>query len=307
MSGKIFLVKPRGFCAGVNRAVLTVEKALEKYGKPVYVRHQIVHNNYVVDDLEKKGVIVVEHIREVPNGSIIVFSAHGIPPSVKEEAKKRNLRMIDATCPLVKKVHLEAQYFDKKNYNIVLIGHRGHQEVMGTMGYAKMHLVETCNDVDKLVVPQDEEKIVYLTQTTLSLDDTQEIVEALKIRYPQIVSAPKEDICYASQNRQGAVKELIKYVDVVLVVGALNSSNSNRLVETAQKKGKDAFLIYDIDNINNEYLRYDNIGVTSGASVPDMLVDKLIDYIKTMKPGIKVEEILVTEENTLFPIPKEVA
>lgn len=307
MLEKILLVKPRGFCAGVNRAILTVEKALEKFGAPIYVRHQIVHNNYVVKDLEDKGAVFVESSAEVPDGGIIIFSAHGVPPEVIEEAKTRNLTPIDATCPLVTKVHLEAVYFQKKGFEIILVGHKGHQEVLGTIGYAKMTLVENVQNVLDLSIPENTEKICFLTQTTLSMDDTEEIIRALKKKYPQIVSAPKEDICYASQNRQNAVKDLIKLVDCVLVVGALNSSNSNRLVETARKRGKDAFLIYDLENIDvNKFLKYKTIGITSGASVPDVLVNRLIDEIRKNTPNIVLEDLLLIKEDIIFPLPKEV-
>lgn len=306
MLEKIYLVKPRGFCAGVNRAIQTVEKAIAKFGSPIYVRHQIVHNNYVVKDLEKKGAIFVDSLDAVPNGSIIIFSAHGIPPTVIEEAKSRNLTTIDATCPLVTKVHMEAVYFGKKDYQIVLIGHKGHQEVVGTMGYANMTLVENIVDVSKLSFPENIEKIVYLTQTTLSLDDTVDVIEALKKKYPQIISAPKEDICYASQNRQAAVKDLSQYVECILVVGASNSSNSNRLVETAKKKGVDAFLIHNLSKIeSNWFLPYKTIGITSGASVPDILVDKLIKHIQKTKSNIVIENLNVIKEDVFFQLPKE--
>jgi 4-hydroxy-3-methylbut-2-enyl diphosphate reductase len=278
MLEKIYLIKPRGFCAGVKRAVLTVEKALEKFGTPIYTRHQIVHNNYVVKSLEEKGVIFVEEISEIPKNNVVVFSAHGIPPKVMQEAKEKNLIVIDATCPLVKKVHLEAVRYQKNDYKIILIGHKGHQEVLGTMGYAEMVLVENITDVENLKIPSSTEKIVYLTQTTLSLDGTQEIIEALKKKYPHINAAPKKDICYSSQNRQTAVKELVKYVDCVLVVGSTNSSNSNRLVETAKRQGIDSYLIHNLESIKNSHFsNYKNVGISSGASVPDELVDKLID------------------------------
>jgi len=307
MLEKIYLIKPRGFCAGVNRAVLTVEKALEKFGTPIYTRHQIVHNNYVVKNLEEKGVIFVEEISEIPKNNVVVFSAHGIPPKVIEEAKEKNLTIIDATCPLVKKVHLEASRYKKENYTIILIGHKGHQEVLGTMGYADMTLVEDIKDVENLEIPSSTEKIIYLTQTTLSLDGTREIINALKKRYPHINSAPKKDICYSSQNRQTAVKELVKYTDVVLVVGAKNSSNSNRLVETAKNEGIDSYLIHDLDNIDNKYFtNYKNIGISSGASVPDELVNKLIAYITDHYPKTEIEEIITVNENLYFPVPKEV-
>jgi len=307
MLEKIYLVNPRGFCAGVNRAITTVENALKKFGSPIYVRHQIVHNNYVVKELEDKGVIFIEDINEVPDDGVLIFSAHGIPPKVQQEADDRNIKTIDATCPLVTKVHKEAEHFDRSGYTIVLIGHKGHQEVIGTMGYAQMTLVEVEEDVAELTIPQDTEKIVYLSQTTLSIDDTADIIEALKNKYTNIKSVPKGDICYASQNRQNAVKELAKHVECVLVVGALNSSNSNRLVETAKKRGVDAFLIHDLENIDdNVYKNYKHIGITSGASVPDSLVKKLTNYINN-NYNVEIKNLIVEEEDMFFPVPKEVA
>jgi 4-hydroxy-3-methylbut-2-enyl diphosphate reductase len=260
-----------------------------------------------IQELENKGVIFIEDISEVPDDGVLIFSAHGIPPKVQQEADDRNIKTIDATCPLVTKVHKEAEHFDRSGYTIILIGHKGHQEVIGTMGYAQMTLVEVEEDVAELTIPQNTEKIVYLSQTTLSIDDTADIIKALRNRYPNIKSVPKGDICYASQNRQNAVKELAKHVECVLVVGALNSSNSNRLVETAKKRGVDAFLIHDLENIDdNVYKSYKHIGITSGASVPDSLVKKLTNYINN-NYNVEIKNLIVEEENMFFPVPKEVA
>ncbi|MBS3135466.1 4-hydroxy-3-methylbut-2-enyl diphosphate reductase [Candidatus Woesearchaeota archaeon] len=300
---KILLANPRGYCAGVTRAVDIVEAALEKFGRPIYVKHHIVHNVYVVRDLEKKGAIFVENLSEIPSGSRAIFSAHGTSPSVKADAKTMGLEVIDAVCPLVTKVHVEARRYSRNGYSIVLVGHRGHIEVEGTMGYAHMHLVENLNDVSKLEI--DSEKMVYLTQTTLSLDDTSIIISALKKKFPKIESPPKEDICYATTNRQNAVKELCKYADLILVVGSPTSSNSNRLVDAARHCGVNSYLISDSMSIKNEWIRDAQvIGVTSGASVPDVLVKGVVSAIKGYYPS-EVEELEAVKENVQFMMPDE--
>jgi len=300
MISKVLLVNPRGFCAGVDRAIEIVESCLTVFGKPVYVRHEIVHNQHVVRDLEKKGAIFVEDLEEIPKGNVVVLSAHGVAPSVKREANERELNVIDATCPLVAKVHIEAIKFHNEGYSIVLIGHHGHQEVIGTMGEAPMSLVENVQDVEKLEL--NSEKIVYLTQTTLSIDDTKDIIEALKKKFPHIDAPKKEDICYATTNRQNAVKELAKKCDIILVVGAYNSSNSLRLVETAKNCAVDSYLVPDITHLKQEWLEgNETVGITSGASAPEILVQELIDYFKGN--GAQIQELDVIEEKTIFPIP----
>ena len=300
MVKKIILTKPRGFCAGVDRAIEIVEKALKIYN-PVYVKHQIVHNIYVIKDLEKKGAIFVEELDEIPDNNLVIFSAHGVSPKVREEAKKRNLNILDATCPLVTKVHLEAIRYNKEGYSIILIGHKGHQEVLGTMEEAPMFLVGNINDVNNLKINSD--KIAYITQTTLSLDDTKNIADALKKKYPNIESPKSNDICYATQNRQNAVKELAKKCDLILVIGSKNSSNSNRLVETAKLHGCDSYLIEDKNSINQEWLKnVENLGVTSGASAPEFLVEELINYLKN-KFNCEIESQNVIEENVKFTLP----
>ncbi|MBI2144924.1 4-hydroxy-3-methylbut-2-enyl diphosphate reductase [Candidatus Woesearchaeota archaeon] len=305
MTGKIVLASPRGFCAGVERAIDVVEEALAKYGKPVYVKHQIVHNSHVIDDLSQKGAVFVESVDDVPNGSVVIFSAHGVPPSAHAEAAARNLRIIDATCPLVTKVHLEAKRYSREGYSILLVGHRGHVEVIGTSGEAPevTQLVETVEDANKVIVPNPD-KVVCLTQTTLSVDDTRKIVEALKARFPRLVFPPKEDICYATQNRQNAVKELAKGVGLVIVVGSKNSSNSNRLVEVARDLGVKAYLVNEFSEIDPVWLdNVDSVGITSGASVPDYLVQEVIKRLK--ESGIsEVAELSVLKENTKFSLPR---
>lgn len=305
MLQKIILANPRGFCAGVDRAITIVEEALALFGTPIYVRHQIVHNEFVVKMLEQKGVIFVEELSDIPDGSNVIFSAHGIPPSVREEATKKHLNTIDATCPLVTKVHMEALKYQKEGKEIILIGHKGHQEVIGTMGHAPMHLVQSVEDVKTLTIETSKE-IACITQTTLSLDDTAEIMNALKEKYPDIKTLPKKDICYATQNRQNAVKELAKQTDLILVVGSHNSSNSNRLVDTAQRYGTNAYLLPELENLDIDW--FDNVkhvGITSGASVPEELVEKLIQWIKNQFPEAKEEFLTTIEENVRFPLPKE--
>lgn len=300
----VYLVKPRGFCAGVERAIEIVEKALKKFGKPIYVRHAIVHNEHVISDLESKGVIFVEDLEGIQKGSTVIISAHGAPPEIFERMKEK-FNLIDATCPLVIKVHLEARRYLENGYKIVLIGKKGHQEVKGTMGFASMELVESVNDVQKLSF-SSEEKIVYITQTTLSLDDTADIIQALRERYPSLELPPKGDICYATQNRQNAVKELVKHVDKILVVGSETSSNSLQLVRVAQNSGKEATLISDKKAIDLQELSdISSLGITSGASVPDILVSEVIDYIKERYPKISLKEIDVINEDIYFVPPIE--
>jgi 4-hydroxy-3-methylbut-2-enyl diphosphate reductase len=303
MLDKITLVKPRGFCAGVERAIQTVEEALKKFGAPIYVRHAIVHNEHVISDLEKKGAIFVEDLSEIPDGSTVVLSAHGSPPDIHEEATER-FQVIDATCPLVMKVHFEAKRYHDRGYKIILIGKEGHQEVIGTMGYAPMTLIQSPDDIDDLSF-SDDEKIVCLTQTTLSLDDTKEIIDTLKSRYPSIQFPPKEDICYATQNRQNAVRELVKDVDHVFVMGSEMSSNSKQLVRTAKNVGVDAHLISNISQSDLLSPEIKNLGVTSGASVPEEFVQELISHLRDKFGDIVVDEIVVTEETMKFPLPKE--
>ena len=303
MVKKIILAQPRGFCAGVDRAIEIVEESLNLYEKPVYVRHAIVHNSHVVGDLEKKGAIFIESLENIPENSLVIFSAHGIPPEVIKEAEKRNLKFIDATCPLVTKIHLEAKRYHNEGYSIILIGHKNHQEVLGTMGYAPMTLVETKEDVKKLKIKN--EKIICLTQTTLSLDDTKGILKAIKQKYPQLETPKKEDICYATQNRQNAVKELSKKTGLILVIGDKESSNSNRLVETAVNNGCSSFLIKNKDSIKEEWLSNEIIGLTSGASVPESLIQDTINYFKKFNPNLKVEILGNVEEDVKFLMPPQ--
>ena len=307
MLERIILASPRGFCAGVERAIEVVEKALEIYGKPIYVKHQIVHNEYVVRSLEEKGAIFVEELENVPRESYVIFSAHGVSPVTRAESQRRSLKVIDATCPLVTKVHLEALKYQKDGYSMVLVGHRGHQEVNGTMGVAPMVLVERAEDVAKVNV-EDHDKVACLTQTTLSMDETGEIIKALRKRFPNMVTPPSSDICYATQNRQNAVKELAKRCDLILVVGSEMSSNSKRLVETAVQKGTPAYLIPDKNAIQTSWLKDIRVaGVTSGASVPDILVDEVIGRLKkTSANAVAVELLEVLKEDVEFGLPKEV-
>ncbi len=300
----IFLPKPRGFCAGVVRAVDIVELALEQLGRPVYVRKEIVHNRYVVDDLASRGAVFVESLDEVPNGAVTIFSAHGVSPEVRNDAVARGLRVIDATCPLVTKVHIEVVRYSREGYSVILIGHYSHDEVIGTLGEAPgaIHLVSTLEDVDALENIQPD-RVVYTTQTTLSLDDTHAIVERLKERFPNIIAPGTSDICYATQNRQAAVKAISELADVILVVGAQNSSNSNRLVEVAQSSGTSAHLIATADEIRPEWVNgCSNVGVTAGASTPEILVEQVISYLKA-RGFDNVKELDLIEEDVHFPLP----
>ncbi len=306
-TGRVLLAAPRGYCAGVDRAVVTVEKALELYGPPVYVRKQIVHNLHVVRTLEAKGAIFVEENDEVPEGSRVVFSAHGVAPIVHQQAAERSLRSIDATCPLVTKVHLEARRFAKDDCDIVLIGHAGHEEVVGTTGQAPehIHLVDGPADVAAVTV-RDPDKVVWLSQTTLSVDETMLTVRALRERFPNLQSPPSDDICYATQNRQQAVKQLAAQCQLVLVVGSTNSSNSVRLVEVAIEAGAgDARLVDYAHEVDPAWLDgVDTVGVTSGASVPDELVRRLLDWLAE-RGYADVSVVTAAEENLVFSLPRE--
>ncbi|MDN5564818.1 MAG: 4-hydroxy-3-methylbut-2-enyl diphosphate reductase [Luteococcus sp.] len=303
----VVVAAPRGYCAGVDRAVITVEKALDTYGAPVYVRKQIVHNKHVVETLEQRGAIFVEELSEVPEGATVVFSAHGVSPMVHDEAAERGLKTIDATCPLVTKVHHEAKRFAKQDLPIVLIGHAGHEEVEGTMGEAPEHmtLVETPDDVESVDLPTDK-PIVWLSQTTLSVDETMETVNRLKTKFPLLESPPSDDICYATQNRQLAVKQIAAHSDLVIVVGSQNSSNSVRLVEVALEAGaKAAYRVDNADEIDEAWLEgVNNVGVTSGASVPEVLVDGVLEYLEGKGFPKAVEERLI-EESLTFALPPE--
>jgi len=306
MAFELLLASPRGFCAGVDRAIEIVELALQLYGKPVYVRHEIVHNRHVVEDLRAKGAIFTDDLSSVPEGSLLVFSAHGISPAVRAEAEARKLRTLDATCPLVTKVHVEAMRYARDDYEIVLVGHRGHVEVDGTLGHApeRMHLVETVEDVARLRV-RDESRLAVLTQTTLSVDDTREIVAALKARFPAIRVPGKDDICYATQNRQNAVKELAGRVDLVLVVGAPSSSNSNRLVEVARVHGARAELVEDAAGIAPAWVAgATRIGVSAGASTPEVLVREVVERLRELGAA-SVEALATVDEGVHFALPAE--
>ncbi|MCS0634483.1 4-hydroxy-3-methylbut-2-enyl diphosphate reductase [Streptomyces sp. LP05-1] len=304
---RVLLAAPRGYCAGVDRAVIAVEKALEQYGAPIYVRHEIVHNKYVVQTLERKGAIFVEETAEVPEGSIVMFSAHGVAPTVHAEAAERKLATIDATCPLVTKVHKEAVRFAKEDYDILLIGHEGHEEVIGTSGEAPEHitLVDGPDDVENVSV-RDDSKVVWLSQTTLSVDETMETVDRLKEKFPQLVSPPSDDICYATQNRQIAVKQMGADADLVIVVGSKNSSNSVRLVEVALGAGaRDAHLVDFAEEIDESWLEgVATVGVTSGASVPDVLVEGVLEWL-SQRGFQDVELVKAAEESITFSLPKE--
>lgn len=307
---QILLANPRGFCAGVDRAISIVERALEMYGAPIYVRHEVVHNRYVVSSLRERGAIFIEEIAEVPDGAILIFSAHGVSQAVRAEAKARNLTMLfDATCPLVTKVHMEVARASRKGVEAILIGHAGHPEVEGTMGqYSNpnggMYLVESPEDVFKLTV-KDENNLCFMTQTTLSVDDTSDVIDALRQRFPAIIGPRKDDICYATTNRQEAVRVLAQDAEVVLVVGSKNSSNSNRLAELAQRAGKLAKLIDSADDIQVEWVTgVECIGVTAGASAPDILVQQVIQRLRELG-GEAAIELIGREENIVFEVPKE--
>ena len=305
---EIFLANPRGFCAGVDRAIEIVERALALFGAPIYVRHEVVHNRFVVDNLKKKGAIFIEDLAEVPPGSTLIFSAHGVSQAVRQEADARGLKVFDATCPLVTKVHLEVARMRAHGKEVIMIGHRGHPEVEGTMGQSQggMYLVEKPEDVDGLRVA-DENNLAFVTQTTLSVDDASRIIEALKRRFPNIIGPKKDDICYATQNRQDAVKALARQCEVVIVVGSPNSSNSNRLREVAQNFGAVAYMVDNAGEIKPEWLAgRQKIGVTAGASAPGVLVQEVIERLKDLG-ATRVDELAGTAENMVFPIPKSLA
>jgi 4-hydroxy-3-methylbut-2-en-1-yl diphosphate reductase len=306
MVRRVLLASPRGFCAGVERAVDTVERALALYGAPVYVRKQIVHNKHVVEDLERRGAIFVDAIEDVPPGATVVFSAHGVSPAVREEAAGRRLNTIDATCPLVTKVHTQARRYAAAGYAIAFIGHAGHEEVEGTMGEApeSIVLVEDVEDARRIHLPGDR-PLAYITQTTLSLDETREIIEVLRARYPQIVAPAKEDICYATSNRQWAVKELLAEVDLLLVIGSTNSSNSKRLVEVAHAAGVGAYLVDDVGEIDDAWLDgVETVGLTSGASAPERLVREACDWFRA-RGVADIAEFSSAFEDVVFRLPVE--
>jgi 4-hydroxy-3-methylbut-2-enyl diphosphate reductase len=304
---RVLLAAPRGYCAGVDRAVETVEHALDLHGPPVYVRKEIVHNKHVVQQLEKRGAVFVEEETEVPEGELVVFSAHGVAPSVHENAAARSLRTIDATCPLVTKVHVEARKFAARGYTIVLIGHQGHEEVEGTTGESpgSIVLVQTAEDVDELEVP-DPERVAYITQTTLSVDETAGIIGRLKQKFPAIVGPKTDDICYATTNRQQAVKEMAGRCDLVLVIGSTNSSNSNRLVEVAREHGAESHLIDNSLQVNEEWLEgVETVGITSGASAPEELVEQLVELFRR-RGTTEVSELRTVDEDVRFMLPGEI-
>ncbi|MEN3372522.1 4-hydroxy-3-methylbut-2-enyl diphosphate reductase [Dechloromonas sp. ZS-1] len=305
---QIVLANPRGFCAGVERAIAIVEKALEKFGAPIYVRHEVVHNKFVCDNLRAKGAIFIEELAEVPTGSTVIFSAHGVSKAVRTEAEARGLKVFDATCPLVTKVHLQVAKVRKQEREVVMIGHKGHPEVEGTMGQSEggMYLVDTIADVAQLQVAEPE-KLSFVTQTTLSVDDAMVVIDALKDKFPSIEGPKKDDICYATQNRQDAVKALAEQCDLVIVVGSPNSSNSRRLKEVAVSRGIDGYLVDGPDEIEPAWLAgKTRIGITAGASAPEILVERVVDRIRSLT-GAEVGQLSGVEEGVYFPLPKELA
>jgi 4-hydroxy-3-methylbut-2-en-1-yl diphosphate reductase len=303
---EILVASPRGFCAGVSYAIEIVDLVLERHGPPVYVRHEIVHNRHVVDKLRAQGAVFVDELADVPAGSLVIFSAHGVAPSVREEAARRGLRVVDATCPLVTKVHLEALRYARDGYEILVVGHRGHVEVIGTLGHApdRMHLVETVDDVARVAV-RDPERVAVVTQTTLSVDDTREIVDAIRQRFPSVRLPSKDDICYATQNRQTAVKELARQSDLVLVIGSPTSSNANRLVEVARNSGVEARLIEHADDLDPAWFHaVRTVGLTAGASTPELLVQEAIARLRALGfPAVR--DLTTAEESVTFPLPRE--
>ena len=303
--GEILLAQPRGFCAGVDRAITIVEQALQKFGAPIYVRHEIVHNAYVVNDLRSRGAVFVDELSEVPAGNTVIFSAHGVAPAVRQEAEARGLKIFDATCPLVTKVHVEVAKMRKEGMQIIMIGHRGHPEVEGTMGQAPdgIQLVENIKDVEALDIPAHH-PVAYVTQTTLSVDETKDIVDALKNKYPAIAQPKKQDICYATQNRQDAVKFMAPQVDLVIVVGSPNSSNSNRLRELSEKLGVVSYMVDKPSQLKPEwFVGKKRVGLTAGASAPESLAQSIIDRIRELGPkNVRTLDGIV--ENTSFPLPK---
>ena len=304
----VVLANPRGFCAGVDRAIIIVEQALERFGAPIYVRHEVVHNKFVVDELKRKGAVFVEELAEVPNGGTVIFSAHGVSRQIRAEAEERGLRVFDATCPLVTKVHVEVAKLREKGYEVIMIGHRGHPEVEGTMGQSEqgMHLVETPQDVAQLEVNL-EQPLAYVTQTTLSMDDATLVIAALRRRFPNIAGPKSDDICYATQNRQDAVKTLARDCDLVIVVGSPNSSNSNRLREVAQNQGVAAYMVDNAGELQPEWLLgKQRIGVTAGASAPEVLVREVISRLESLGAS-EVRELTGTVEQVVFPLPRNLA
>lgn len=306
---KVLLANPRGFCAGVDRAIEIVERALTMFGAPIYVRHEVVHNKFVVNNLKEKGAVFVDELHEVPDGSTVIFSAHGVSKAVQEEAKNRDVKVFDATCPLVTKVHLEVARYSKDGLDTILIGHKGHPEVEGTMGQydnsngGQIHLVENVKDVANLNI-NNREKTAFVTQTTLSVDDTSDVIDALRNRFPNIIGPKKDDICYATQNRQDAVKKLVASCDLLLVIGSKASSNSNRLREIADKNGIQAHLIDGPEYIHDSWLENKTkIGVTAGASAPEVLVQRVIMHLKEKEKAVVTEDLGKTE-NVVFPLPK---
>ena len=306
---EVILASPRGFCAGVDRAIEIVDRALQIFGAPIYVRHEVVHNKFVVDSLRNKGAVFVDELDQVPDDATVIFSAHGVAKAVQEEAKRRGLKVFDATCPLVTKVHMEVMRYSQEGRECILIGHEGHPEVEGTMGQfdashdGKMYLIETLDDVAKLHVTKPE-TLCYVTQTTLSMDDTAAIIDALRVRFPKVQGPKKDDICYATQNRQDAVKQIAQECDVVLVVGSPNSSNSNRLKEVAERLGTPAYLIDNEQQIKREWFEgKQRVGLTAGASAPEVLVRKVIEQLRAW--GIELgEESITRRENVVFSLPK---
>ncbi|MCJ8320651.1 MAG: 4-hydroxy-3-methylbut-2-enyl diphosphate reductase [Colwellia sp.] len=305
---EIILANPRGFCAGVDRAISIVNRALDLFDAPIYVRHEVVHNKFVVDGLKDRGAVFVDELDEIPDDSTVIFSAHGVSKAVRNEAKARGLKIFDATCPLVTKVHMEVSRTSRKNIECILIGHAGHPEVEGTMGQydseeGGIYLVESATDVAKLTV-KNPDKLYFCSQTTLSVDDTSDVIDALKVKFPNIEGPRKDDICYATQNRQDAVRSIANEVDLLLVVGAKNSSNSNRLREVAEKLGTTAYLIDTADNIETTWLPVNKIGVTAGASAPAILVEQVIERLKTLG-GHQVTEFPGRKEDIVFAVPIE--
>ena len=307
-SKKIILANPRGFCAGVDRAIAIVNKALDKYGAPIYVRHEVVHNKYVVDNLKKRGAIFIEEIKEVPENSILIYSAHGVPLAVKQEAENKKLKLIfNATCPLVSKVHMEVKTLNQDGYTIIMIGHKGHPEVEGTMGQVtnNIYLIENKNDIYNLPIPHDIHKIALVTQTTLSVDETKSLIRELQMVFSNLRLPKNEDICYATQNRQDAVKQISKLCDILLVIGSKNSSNSNRLKELAENLGQKAYLIDMATEIDGQWLQDVNVvGVTAGASAPEILVTGVLQQLHQYG-FMQIEELHTIEENMIFALPIE--
>ena len=303
---KIYLANPRGFCAGVDRAIEIVERAIEKHGPPIYVRHEVVHNKYVVNNLKNKGAVFVDEISEVPEGCVVIYSAHGVSQAVRKEANDISAIIYDATCPLVTKVHKEVIRRQKNNHQVILIGHAGHPEVEGTLGQSddsnSITLVESVGDIDGLNFNQERD-ISYTTQTTLSVDDTSEVIEALQEKFPNIQSPKKSDICYATQNRQDSVKEVIKHSEILLVIGSKNSSNSNRLKEIADNQGKPAYLIDSSDDIDEQWLdNINSVGITAGASAPEILVQEVVSFLMS-QGGVEIIEVEGAKEDVNFPVP----